>query len=94
MKHRSLVSLIAGPLLAFATNAEARTFGGYDCAADCSEHKAGYEWAEDKGIDSEAACDEILRTSPNRNSFYEGCLVYVDDPDRGADEDDDGEEIK
>jgi len=35
----------------------------------------------------------ILRLNPRRTSFYEGCLVYVDDPDRGADEDDDGEEI-
>jgi hypothetical protein len=35
----------------------------------------------------------ILRRWPNRNSFYEGCLVYVEDPTRGADEDDDGDEI-
>jgi hypothetical protein len=30
----------------------------------------------------------------NRTSFYEGCLVYVEDPARGADEDDDGDEIE
>ncbi len=34
---------------AFATVAVARIFGGYECTVDCSGHKAGYEWAEDKG---------------------------------------------
>jgi hypothetical protein len=61
---------------------------------DCSGHKAGYEWAESKGITDEADCEAILVTAPNRTSFYEGCLVYVEDPSRGADEDDDGDEIE
>jgi hypothetical protein len=26
-------------------------------------------------------------------SFYEGCTVYVEDPSRGADQDDDGDDI-
>lgn len=26
-------------------------------------------------------------------AFYEGCLTYVDDPERGADVDDDGDPI-
>jgi hypothetical protein len=51
------------------------TFGGFECNVDCSGHKAGYEWAETKGITDKAQCDEILISSPNRTSFYEGCLV-------------------
>jgi hypothetical protein len=75
------------------TEAAARTFGGYECTVDCSGHKAGYEWAEEKGITDEAECEQILDKSPNRTSFYEGCMAYVEDPTRGADEDDDGDEI-
>ena len=71
----------------------AREFGGYECTDDCSGHKAGYEWAESKGITLESQCDAILRRNPRRTSFYEGCLAYVEDPERGADEDDDGDEI-
>jgi hypothetical protein len=67
----------------------AREFGGY-----CSGHKAGYEWAEARDIEDEAKCEAILRHWPKRVSFYEGCLVYVEDPARGADEDDDGDEIE
>jgi hypothetical protein len=54
----------------------------------------GNSWAESKGITDEADCEAILVTAPNRTSFYEGCLVYVEDPSRGADEDDDGDEIE
>ena len=81
------------PLLIEPVSASAREFGGYVCTLDCSGHKAGYEWAEDRGIRRESQCDIILRRSPNRQSFYEGCLVYVEDPYRGSDEDDDGNEI-
>jgi hypothetical protein len=72
--------LIVGITLFAATPSIARTFGGYECTVDCSGHKAGYEWAEARGITDEAECAVILRRWPNRNSFYEGCLVYVDDP--------------
>jgi hypothetical protein len=78
----------------FATgSAEGREFGGYECTVDCSGHKAGYEWAEAQGIRSENQCQPIVVQSPNRTSFYEGCLVYVEDPVRGSDEDDDGDDI-
>ena len=76
-----------------AVSADAREFGGYECTIDCSGHKAGYEWAEAEGVTDQSQCLIILRLNPRKTSFYEGCLVYVDDPDRGADEDDDGEEI-
>jgi hypothetical protein len=62
-------------------------FGGYECTDDCSGHKAGYEWAEAKGITREEDC------TGNSNSFIEGCRTFVEDPSRGADEDDDGKEI-
>jgi uncharacterized protein involved in tolerance to divalent cations len=65
-----------------------------ECVRLKNGHKAGYEWAESKGITDEADCEAILVTTPNRTSFYEGCLVYVEDPSRGADEDDDGDEIE
>ena len=87
--------LIGGALFIFATTpCLARSFGGYECTTDCSGHKAGYEWAEAKGILDEASCEAILRRFPNRNSFYEGCLAYVAEPVQGADEDDDGNEIE
>jgi hypothetical protein len=89
---RSSISFIV--LALTIQGAAARTFGGYECTVDCSGHQAGYEWAEQKGITEESQCDQILRTSPNRTSFYEGCMTYVEDPGRSADEDDDGEEIR
>ncbi len=44
---------------------------GYDCTEDCSGHDAGYQWAEDEGIDDADNCDR------NSESFIEGCEVYV-----------------
>jgi hypothetical protein len=90
MTHGSIVVL--GCLLAFGCSvpaqASARTFGGYDCVDDCVVHAAGYRWAEERGIEIIGACPE------NRSeAFYEGCLTYVDDPERGADFDDDGKLI-
>src|SRR5262245_16753487 len=71
-----------------AGQASARTFGGYDCTDDCVGHAAGYRWAEERGIENIDECPE------NRSeAFYEGCLAYVDDPERGADFDDDGKVI-
>jgi hypothetical protein len=88
-----LKAILTALLLLTVTSAYAREFGGHECTDDCSGHKAGYEWAEANDIEDEQKCEAILRRSPNRTSFYEGCLVYVEDPARGADEDDDGEEI-
>ena len=52
---------------------ESLTFGDYECTQDCSWHEAGYEWAEDNGIDNEDDCGW------NSNSFIEWCLHYVDE---------------
>jgi hypothetical protein len=82
-----IVSTLA--MLIMASEAHAREFGGYDCSDDCSGHAAGYRWAETNSIKAERDCP--LRGGAV--SFYEGCLVYVEDPSRGADEDDDGDDI-
>jgi hypothetical protein len=85
-----LAGIIIGLLtVILASDVRAREFGGYDCSDDCSGHAAGYRWAEAHSITAASDC-------PIRGgaiSFYEGCLVYVDDPYRGADEDDDGDDI-
>ena len=90
--RRTVLATVA-VLAVLVTVAAARTFGGYECTVNCSGHKAGYKWAEAKGITDEEQCEEILITAPNRTSFYEGCMAYVEDPNRGADEDDDGDHI-
>jgi hypothetical protein len=69
--------------------ASARTFGGFECTDDCVGHAAGYRWAEMNAIADTDDCPEKLS-----DEFYEGCLAYVDDPDRGADFDDDGRPIR
>ena len=76
-------------LISAISHAEARTFNDYECTDDCSGHAAGYCWAEEHNITNESDCP----LTGNANSFYEGCLVYVDDPNRGSDEDDDGDPI-
>jgi hypothetical protein len=76
-------------MLIMASEAHAREFGGHDCSDDCSGHAAGFRWAEARNITSDSDCP--LRGGAL--SFYEGCLVYVEDPSRGADEDDDGDDI-
>ena len=49
--------------------------------------------AEARDLTNPLTCEDILSRSPNRTSFYEGCVTYTEDPSRGADEDDDGKEI-
>lgn len=80
-------------LIGAVTTAGSREFGGYECTDDCSGHKAGYEWAQARGLKSATACETLLMRWPNRNSFYEGCLTYLAEPYRGAEEDDDGDDI-
>jgi hypothetical protein len=84
-----IIALCAVLCCCASSGAHAREFGGYDCTDDCSGRAAGYRWAEAHGVTSDSDCP--LRGGAI--SFYEGCLVYVEDPDRGADEDDDGDDI-
>jgi hypothetical protein len=66
--------LVAAMILAsIATVAVARTFGGYECTIDCSGHKAGYEWAEDKGITNKSQCDQILVSWGRRATAWSAC---------------------
>lgn len=48
-------------------------FMGYKCTVDCSGHEAGYEWAEENGIDDPDECDG------NSDSFIEGCQAYAEE---------------
>jgi hypothetical protein len=48
-------------------------FGSYQCTQDCSWHKAGYNWAEDKWINNQNDCGW------KSNSFIEWCKQYVSD---------------
>ncbi len=48
-------------------------FKGYECTVDCSGHEAGYQWAEEKGIDDPEDC------GGNSESFIEGCRAYAEE---------------
>jgi hypothetical protein len=86
MKRMMVLAALA--TFAWPMAANAQTFGGNDCTEDCSGHKAGYEWAEQNDISDASDC------TSNSQSFNEGCETYTEDPNRGADEDDDGEDIE
>ena len=47
-------------------------FGEYPCRYDCSEHLAGYQWAEENGISAADNCDGLSA------EFIEGCRVYAE----------------
>jgi hypothetical protein len=79
-----LTGVVLGTLIG---SAQSQEFGGYDCTDDCSGHKAGYNWADQNGITDANDC------SGNSQSFVEGCQAYTEDPYRGSDEDDDGNDI-
>jgi hypothetical protein len=54
-------------------NQEPPTFMGAPCTDDCSGHEAGYQWAEENGIDDPDDC------SGNSDSFVEGCETYAEE---------------
>lgn len=60
-------------MLLFSPPALAAEFHGYPCTKDCSGHKAGYEWAQKKGVTDPAQC------GGNSNSFKEGCFAWAED---------------
>ena len=64
------------------------TFAGSPCTSDCGGHEAGYNWAEEHGIDDESDCDTAGDTS-NSPSFAEGCRAYVQENGSTDDADDD-----
>ena len=71
-----------------ATERTSSTFAGWPCTSDCSGHEAGYNWAEEHGIDDESDCDTAGDKS-NSPSFAEGCRDYVQE--NGATDDTDDE---
>lgn len=60
--------------------ASAQTFHGYPCTEDCSGHEAGYNWAEQHGIEDPGDCDG------NSDSFVEGCQAYAAEHREGLQE--------
>jgi hypothetical protein len=73
---------IALAALLFATPSWAQEFRGYPCTQDCSGHRAGYEWAQRKGLTSADQC------GGKSNSFIEGCRSAFEDQDDGDDDSD------
>jgi len=45
----------------------------WECTGDCGGHYAGYDWAEEKGIDDPSDC------GGNSESFIEGCMSYANE---------------
>jgi hypothetical protein len=85
-----VLAFAIGSAIAFTYPADAqqRTFGGYFCKQECDLHAAGYEWAKVRGIDDKSLC--VYGSS---RSFVEGCLAYIQNPARDADEDDEGNPV-
>jgi hypothetical protein len=48
-------------------------YSGSECTYDCSGHEAGYQWAEQKGIEEPDDC------GGNSQSFIEGCRKYANE---------------
>jgi hypothetical protein len=47
------------------------TFFEFDCLSDCSGHEAGWDWANERGIEFEYQC------GGKSQSFIEGCIAYA-----------------
>lgn len=53
----------------------AGTFFGYTCRdVDCSGHKAGFAWADQRGIHAARACDDVPE-----GVLIEGCRAYTEE---------------
>ncbi len=89
MRIKLLFLMIALGATIGAQQSKASTFGGYECTNDCSGHAAGYKWAEEHSIAGEEVCP-----AGDSESFHEGCIVYNQDPYRGASEVDDGNSVQ
>jgi hypothetical protein len=46
------------------------SFHGYACTVNCSGHRAGYDWAKQRGISNPNDCPSLM---PNLHSLTEGC---------------------
>ena len=80
---------LGGMVLLESSPADARSsFGGYPCKRSCAGYARGYRWAERGGVTDPNRCQIT-----NSISFRAGCMVYTQEPSRGADTDDDGNPI-
>ncbi|MDL5595673.1 hypothetical protein PGC34_07120 [Pseudomonas kribbensis] len=86
LPEKALYSIVLLVLSLGSTTIFADTFDGYECTDDCSGHQAGYDWAEQKGIDDENSC------STPSISFNEGCQSFVEGGAGVISTDDDGDE--
>lgn len=66
-----LVCLILSSSAFAQSSDEKPDFKGVACTKDCSGHRAGYDWAQTKGITEKIGC------RGRSKSFVEGCLIYV-----------------
>lgn len=71
MRSHKLISLLLAGIFVMPLPAYSKTFQGAKCTKDCSGHKAGYEWAQKKGITSPEQC------GGKSNSFTEGCRIWA-----------------
>ena len=75
-----ILAVLAMSVRIYAANTEDRTSAGLTCTVDCSgydagySYDAGYNWAEQRGIDDEDYCPD------SDKFFYEGCVAYVAEP--------------
>jgi hypothetical protein len=82
-------ALLGGVILLASFAAEARSsFGGFICHHSCRQYAKGYTWAARGHVKDPNLCQVT-----NSKAFRAGCLVYIQDPMRGADTDDDGNDI-
>lgn len=70
--------MIAAAVLLTTLPASAESFKGYPCKNDCSGHKAGYAWAQQKNVTDPSDC------GGNSNSFMEGCRAAVEESNPAA----------
>jgi hypothetical protein len=66
-----LIMLLINPITPSPAQDDIMTFRGYPCGRDCSQHRAGYEWAQRMDITRIADC-----TGPT-NAHLEGCFAWV-----------------
>jgi len=82
------VSLGAIVLLGSFPAQAGSSFGGFICHHSCRAYAKGYRWAERGHVKDPRQCQVT-----NSEAFRSGCMVYIQDPTRGADTDDDGNDI-
>lgn len=81
-----ILILSLSALILLSSNLHAQNFMGYPCTDDCSGHEAGYNWAENKGIESPDDC------GGNSSSFIEGCKAYAEEQENENEQENESDE--